>query len=44
MVNWVWLAHYRVKGPNHILGLGPWPRVWVVRGQTNGNEWFRLRT
>ena len=34
----------RDKGPTHILAFGPWPRVWVVRGQTNGNKWFNPRT
>ena len=34
----------RVKGPNHVLGLGPWPRTWAVQGRVNGNEWFKPRT
>ena len=40
----MYIHNCRVKGPNHILGLGPWPRVWVVRGRMNGNEWFKPRT
>jgi len=33
----------RIKGPNYILGLGPCPRAWVVLGEMNSKEQFRLK-
>ena len=32
-----------VKGPNHVLSLGPWLRTWAIKGRVNGNEWFKPR-
>ena len=42
--NGVLRVYCRVKGPNHLLGLGPWLRTWAVRGRENGNEWFKPKT
>ena len=33
----------KLKGPNYIVGLRPYPRSIVVRGGTNDKEWSRLR-